>query len=96
MKAYGTKLALSFKVTPAMGSGKVSLASVPKKGKKKITLGTKTFKLGSSGKVSLVFKPARKSRKAARKLKTLTVRATITIGGQTFTPTFKLIVSKQT
>ena len=47
------KLALSFKVTPAMGSGKVSLASVPKKGKKKITLGTKTFKLGSSGKVGL-------------------------------------------
>jgi hypothetical protein len=89
----GGKLALSFKVSPASGSGKVSLASVPKKGKP-ITLGTKTFKVPSSGKISLVFKPSRKAHKAARKLRILKIRAKITIGGQTFTPTFTLKVSK--
>jgi subtilisin-like proprotein convertase family protein len=88
-------LALSFKVTPKRGAGKVSLKSVPKPGKTAIPLGTKTFTVPSSGTVKLVFKPSRKSRKAARKLRTLKVRATIAIGGKTFTPTFTLKVSKQ-
>jgi hypothetical protein len=88
------KITLAFTVSPKRGSGKVSLASALKKKGKFITLGTQTFKVPSSGKVKLVFKPSAKSRNAVRKLKTLKVRAKITIGGQTFSPLFTLKASK--
>ncbi len=89
------RLTLSFKVSPKSGSGKVSLASAVKKKGKFITLGTKTFKVPSSGKVTLVFKPSQKSRNAVRKLKTLKVKAKITIGSQTFSPTFTVKAPKR-
>jgi subtilisin-like proprotein convertase family protein len=90
------RLSVSFKVTPARGSGKISLASAVKKKGAFITLGTKTFKVPSSGgKVTLVFKPSAKSLNAVRKLRTLKVKAKITIGGQTFSPTFTLKAPKR-
>jgi hypothetical protein len=88
------KLTLTFKVSPKRGSGKVSLASAFKKRGKFIRLGTKSFKVPSSGKVTLTFKPTAKSRNAVRKLKSLKVRAKITIDGQTFSRVFTLKASK--
>jgi subtilisin-like proprotein convertase family protein len=89
------RFTLAFRATPAGLRGKLAMR-VPKKGKRKaFSLGTPSFRTTANGRVKITRKLTGKTLRQVRKLRSVKVTATITLGSKTFKKTFTLKSAKR-
>ena len=87
-------MTLAFAATPANAAGSVALKTVPKRPAKALTLPPARFTVPESGNVRLVVRVGKSLRRELERQKRSQVRATIELGGRTFTATFTLRAPK--